>query len=142
MSICKFDEGFAGCCLWLSHADNRKDVPECWKDRLDEQTSKFDTAANKSIGLIIYLCETERARRKLAAASLCAPSALQDKHLYWDEATLHAGELEAIPQHVMLSATVQLCNCEEKITFVELCCFLKLLQFFDQSIYNEMHPHG
>lgn len=79
VSISKFDESFAGCCLWLSHADNRKDVPECWKGRLDERTSIFDMAANKSIGLIIYLCETERARRKLAAASLCAPSALQDK---------------------------------------------------------------
>lgn len=35
MSIGEFDKSFAGCCLWLSHADNRKDVSECWKGILD-----------------------------------------------------------------------------------------------------------
>lgn len=29
VSVGKFDKSLAGCCLWLSHANNREDIAKC-----------------------------------------------------------------------------------------------------------------
>lgn len=77
-----------------------------------------------------HLCESEKAQKKLWVVSLCAPSALQphrrgnrqNSSVYYLTAD---GELWVF---TLLSVFVLI------FTFVELCCFLQLLQSFDESI--------
>lgn len=133
VSIGKFDKSFAGCCLWLSHTDNRKDVPEGWKGRLAKQSSKPDMAANKSMEVRdLPLWDWERSKKALSSLLVCSISpTTNNKVLGWSGIACW---------WIGGNQTVQLCYCKEQ----HLCRALLFSQappvFWPVHLKSGMHP--